>query len=74
MRRAEKRKSFVAYKRESYERDFAAKAEMFQSIMAHGGGLTSPFVLETLRDLHMLYLLIAAHREVERSAARVGTL
>lgn len=52
---------------ESLERLFKEKSDQFIWQTQQGGGIKNIHMLDTIRDLQMLYLQIAAHHDALRS-------
>jgi len=59
----------VEERAKTFRKRFDAEAENFMWIIKHGGGMDNIHILQTIRNLHTLYLETAAHEEVARSAA-----
>lgn len=55
--------SWTQHKINNLETSFADQCKELQRIMSVGGGINNIHIGALLRDLHFLYLNVAAHRE-----------
>ncbi len=59
--------SFTKYRLDTLQKQFIEASKQFVWITSTGGGAKNIHMLDTIKNLHLLYLDIAAHSDALRS-------